>query len=391
MVYPEQVEELISYKGFKSSQFSFLRLELRSHPEIAELAILKQPRCIRYVPSETLLQYPNLLKIATIKDVSSFEFAPPPLVGNKGFLLDLIREMPPDDIGELMYSFPDEISQDVEINRLIVQKCRNEPGERIFQAITMIPQIVLWNPEFAKFALGECSCLICLNDHLRRDIELIKIAVTRDFTQFKLVPPFIRSDLADWAIGIHGSCYLVLGALQSNRSLLLSAIKTYPEAFRHAPPELQADREVAMAAALGDGNMLAYAAPALHSDPQILIVAVATAGHYWRVRNRIVPYPYFREHLDIFYRQLNTFMLVCLKRTAVDEERRRKVDLLPISKLNEHGRHFAGQFKARILKYWMGNFDQFIIAATRPPLIVPDPFGRMAALYWARPDLPFSL
>lgn len=386
----DEAIRFLSSERFSSRLFSLLPVEWRTDPEIAELALRRRPICIRYIPPPFLLQHPHLVILATALNIDVFEYAPHELSFDLAFMTELIQAVRPEDIDILMQSFTPVIRDDRGINELIVRKCTNDPGERLFGALFMIPLPILRDDEFAEFALGHCSCFALLSAEQRSDRRFLDLAMNRDFTQFKDAASCLKfnPEVARWAIGQNGSCYLAVKDLQQDRSLLKLALQTYPEAYAKAPARFQADPEVAMPAVIRCGKMLAHAPYALQSDPKFLIVAVATAGHGWRVDGHI-PFPYFRQNLDIYLQQLITFNLVCMKRGQLQcDDRRRRVEMPPISKLNEHGPHFALQFKKRIIQYWMGNFDQFITAAH----MAPHPRTGAASVYWPRPEhLPFSL
>jgi hypothetical protein len=63
--------------------------------------------------------------------------------------------------------------------------------------------------------------------------------------------------------------------LRADREVVLAAVQQDGRALEHAPPELRADREVVLAAVQQDGRALEFASPELRADREVVLAAEA--------------------------------------------------------------------------------------------------------------------
>jgi len=77
------------------------------------------------------------------------------------------------------------------------------------------------------------------------------------------------------------SLFSVRSQFQADREIVLAAVQRDGMSLRHASAELQADLEVVRAAVLQDGQALEYAADALQKDPEIVRAAAGQGADVW--------------------------------------------------------------------------------------------------------------
>jgi hypothetical protein len=320
---PAFAEDIDMWRAaFAHDRFTYGRLPktLKFDPKIAWDAVAFHGVNLKDVPQE--LRTPTLCHVAIASYANAIHHAPEPIRSDRALWLKLLPRAP-----ELLYNAGLTVCSDSEILRLAIgvssdalrrihwtsalradlnfatflmdrhptMLARFDAGVRSDRTVALA---ALHNPatttmvhprlyDDAVYALAmvqrDGHLLKLVAPRLRQDDTILRTAITttpRTLLKMRL-PLRGRRDLVEIAIAQDGSL-LALSFFKNlfshDRTIVLSALKTCPEVFRHAAAPLRADREICLSALRGDPNNYQYLVGDLaQRDPEVLLAAGQTS------------------------------------------------------------------------------------------------------------------
>jgi hypothetical protein len=133
--------------------------------------------------------------------------------------------------------------------------------------------------------------------------------------------------------------------LKDDEDVVLASIANNPIAIMYSP-RLKHDRKFVMEQVEQDGNAIQYASLELRNDPELLWIAK---------QNGLKPYgnevPIIQSHQATRRKELGPFLMAAKPTYRAESASVARTEPHALKGLNKHGHHFAEQFKQKIAAF----------------------------------------
>ena len=282
--------------------FELLPYEMKGNRELLIKALESYPEAIQFA-SQELRSDPAIITLVFTRVPALIEYAAFELI-DTAFLLSLVAESKPGDlwtISKLAWQNEPQRLQPtlftMELAMAILKKC--------------VPDSASYNPAFDYFlpshftdiplvleALAQGNRIYPkLTGPVQTDERVIRSVIENTIHEFELVPSeSVDRNLARLAVLKAGKTFqYLLPEFKDDAFYLVTALKTFPHAYRYASLRLQADKEITQYAIEVYGSNICHASADLKGDLELVVQAIGNRGAALAfVRSNLRPLRWFQ-------------------------------------------------------------------------------------------------
>ena len=334
--------------------------ELKKDKDVIKAAAAQSPSTLEFVSKEFKDDEELILSAITEHISIGLYFASTRLKGDKEFILKVVSIC-----GEAIQYASDELKKDKEVVLVAVFKSGLCALYHVSDELYSDKDVIL-----GAMAIGfpdeSVNVLELASKDLRDDKEVVLTAVARKGYALQFASDDLKNDKNVVLTAVAESGYALRYAstgLKSDKDVVLTAVAQDGYALQLASDELRGDKDTVCKAVTQDWTAIEYASPELKVDTDVLLIVMSQS------RGILNPYAdtFYKFHKPESIDALRT-SIKKFDRTMYDlHNARREVRALllslgptkvpktlngcAISKLNDHGQHFATIFKRHIASF----------------------------------------